>query len=451
MAKQTTEKNRECHTNLSMTLASMISARQVNHDVSNNQGDSSNSLKDLRVNLDPRILFKVGVNASRFTIGDSAMSDTHKTLSLDTGVDLLMPPSANTCSKTSLQVLADRYHSRGTNSLDSRYNHETQKRAVIISLRYNSDGTKLAVSLSDGRTRILTLPNWISSTDRNVKEVILEDGEVVYPYTSPATSTQWCPNKANRVVSGYAKGLIKYWDTETGKCNHTIETGKVSITCISYNHYDSKFAASANNKIFLFDEKVGKVSLVLSGGPDAGKMDGHTSKVFQVLYLPFQRGVLLSGGWDNTILIWDDRLPRAVSRIPGPHVCGLSMDVSNGNHLLAGSWRRESNIQIFDLNTLELLKEIDQHGEYKRRGIPYTQPYSAHFLGNDHIAVCGSHESLVKIFDKKDFSLRGCFADAESSLFCMDIPKTRIDLPIAVGSGSEIYFLDWNALYQSQE
>ena len=63
MAKQTTEKNRECHTNLSMTLASMISARQVNHDVSNNQGDSSNSLKDLGVNFDPRILFKVGVNA----------------------------------------------------------------------------------------------------------------------------------------------------------------------------------------------------------------------------------------------------------------------------------------------------------------------------------------------------------------------------------------------------
>ena len=57
-------------------------------------------------------------------------------------------------------------------------------------------------------------------------------------------------DNCEKVVSGYAKGLIKYWDTETGKCNHTIETGKVSITCISYNHYDSKFAASANNKVF---------------------------------------------------------------------------------------------------------------------------------------------------------------------------------------------------------
>lgn len=35
-------------------------------------------------------------------------------------------------------------------------------------------------------------------------------------------------------------------------------------------------------QIFLFDEKVGKVSLILCGGPDSSKMDGHTSKVFQV-------------------------------------------------------------------------------------------------------------------------------------------------------------------------
>ena len=52
-----------------------------------------------------------------------------------------------------------------------------------------------------------------------------------------------------KVVSGYTKGLIKYWNTDTGKCLHTIETGNASITCLSYNHYDTKFAASANNKV----------------------------------------------------------------------------------------------------------------------------------------------------------------------------------------------------------
>ena len=51
---------------------------------------------------------------------------------------------------------------------------------------------------------------------------------------------------------------------------------------------------------------------------------------------------------------------KTIKFFSGPHICGLSMDVSNNNHLLVGSWRRESNVQIFDLNTLELLKEIDQ-------------------------------------------------------------------------------------------
>ena len=37
----------------------------------------------------------------------------------------------------------------------------------------------------------------------------------------------------------------------------------------------------------------------------------------QVLYHPFLNNVVLSGGWDSTILIWDDRTNRAVSKIPG--------------------------------------------------------------------------------------------------------------------------------------
>ena len=67
-----------------------------------------------------------------------------------------------------------------------------------------------------------------------------------------------------------------------------------------------------------------------------------------------------------------------------------------------------------------------RYAECRRRGVPYTQPYAARFLGNDHIAVCGSHESLFKIYDKRDFKISGCFTEAEASMFCMDIPKSRL-------------------------
>ena len=54
-----------------------------------------------------------------------------------------------------------------------------------------------------------------------------------------------------QIVSGYTKGLIKYWNIDTGKCLHTIETGNASITSMCYNPFEKKFAASSNNKVFL--------------------------------------------------------------------------------------------------------------------------------------------------------------------------------------------------------
>ena len=54
-----------------------------------------------------------------------------------------------------------------------------------------------------------------------------------------------------------------------------------------------------------------------------------------------------------------------------------------------------------------------------------TQPYAARFLEDNYIAVCGSHTSKLKIYDKRDFSVSGYF-DADHSMFCMDIPKRSV-------------------------
>jgi len=402
--------------------------------------------------LDPEILFRIGINASRYTVGEPRLLRRTRSLRSRSAIksDTTSAQTKTTFvepSSTSLEMVANRYHMSG--SMDTQWGLETQRNAVIISMAYDDSARRLAISMSDGRVRIIDLPNWINLAPEeqvDLTETILEDKEIIFPSISPATTIKWCPNRNNQVVSGYVKGLIKYWNIDTEKCLHTIETGNASITSMCYNPFEKKFAASSNNKIFIFDEQKQKVEQILASGTDPKKMDGHTSKIFQVLYHPFQRSVIFSGGWDNAILIWDERTPHAVAKIAGPHICGLSMDVSNNNHLLVGSWRRESNVQIFDLNTLELLKEIDQLSDYRRRGTPYTQPYAARFLGHDHIAICGSHNTMLKIFDKKDFSLKGCLTDAEASMFCMDIPKTRLDYPLVVGSGNDIHFLDWHSM-----
>lgn len=151
-------------------------------------------------------------------MGEAKVLTTPKTMSLDAGVDVLEPPTVKSAaSLTSLQKLANRYHDRST-SLDAQYDQETQKAAVVISLSYNNAGTKLAASLSDGRTRIVTLPDWTNrAEEQSVNEVVLADKEVLYPNTSPATTTKWCPNKKNMVrflfiggKEGWEEDLCRY-------------------------------------------------------------------------------------------------------------------------------------------------------------------------------------------------------------------------------------------------
>lgn len=47
------------------------------------------------------------------------------------------------------------------------------------------------------------------------------------------------------------------------------------------------------------------------------------------------------------------------SYIYGPHICGDSIDIdSNHNHLLTGSWRKGSTLQIWDLRNFELIRDV---------------------------------------------------------------------------------------------
>ena len=41
---------------------------------------------------------------------------------------------------------------------------------------------------------------------------------------------------------------------------------------------------------------------------------------------------------------------------------------------------RESNLQIFDLDTLRLIKEIDQFEDLEKRNVPMVQPYCGYVV-----------------------------------------------------------------------
>lgn len=67
--------------------------------------------------------------------------------------------------------------------------------------------------------------------------------------------------------------------------------------------------------------------------------------------------LLISGGWDKTIKIWDVRSGEIVRNICGPFVCGDAIDV-NDSYILSGSYTDTNQLQIWDFNTGKFLEEI---------------------------------------------------------------------------------------------
>ena len=77
----------------------------------------------------------------------------------------------------------------------------------------------------------------------------------------------------------------------------------------------------------------------------AGVTPGHSNRVFSLKFDPDNDNVIVTGGWDNTVQIWDARAGHAVRSFYGPHVCGDSVDVFDGM-VLTGSWRPENPLEV---------------------------------------------------------------------------------------------------------
>lgn len=62
-----------------------------------------------------------------------------------------------------------------------------------------------------------------------------------------------------------------------------------------------------------------------------------------------------------TFQFWDDRVQHSVRSTFGPHICGDSLDIDPvHNHMLTGSWRKGRELQVWDFNSGQILKDIPQ-------------------------------------------------------------------------------------------
>jgi WD40 repeat protein len=163
---------------------------------------------------------------------------------------------------------------------------------------------------------------------------------------------------------------------------------------------------------------------------------GHSNRVFSVKFTK-NENVIISGGWDNTIQIWDIREGHAVRSIYGPHICGDALDIVN-NDIVSGSWRPKDQLELWDFGSGEKITTVPwSNSSFSSVGQPACMLYTAQFSKEGHgryIVGGGSGANEARIFDhSNNNALVGTVTGLLRGVFTSDFSPE--ENKVAIGGG----------------
>jgi len=227
----------------------------------------------------------------------------------------------------------------------------------------------------------------------------------------PTTQLRWRPHSAQSKtksvlisVNAEMDGQILHWHIKSGKCLHTITERGNQLLCLDYFQDGSQFATAGRDRLIrLYDEATKRLVQTLQGG-DLKNTAGHSNRIFSLKYHPEQPHIVLSGGWDNTVQIWDTRKGHSVRSLWNCYICCDAVDFStDGSQVLTGSWRIDDALQLWDFGSGEPIETVKWNSESSQT--PSTSMLFAAQFSKDPassmILAGGSQENEAKFFYRK--------------------------------------------------
>jgi WD40 repeat protein len=297
----------------------------------------------------------------------------------------------------------------------------------VMCLRYSADGTVLAAGLANG----------------SIKVYSVETGECLHMLTTddelnklPVTSIRFYPS-SHRLAASYATGQVRLWHYSSSSCLAAIDDKRSQTLSMSLNLKGDRFATVGSDpQVSIYDIETKKRVLILDATDSRDKMDGHRARVFAVVYHPTEDHILLSGGWDDTVQYWDERQKHSFRKFFGPHICGDALDIDPVySHILTGSWRKDTPLQIWDFGTGEKIKDVPQDVQYT------SQLYCAQWVSHDSIACGGCFNNMARLIDRGTLNTVGVLSQLSQGVYCIDNSRQSSKPHLAVGASSKIYQL----------
>lgn len=313
----------------------------------------------------------------------------------------------------------------------------SENSSEVFSVRFSPDGKFLAAGCADGAIRVFNVSN--GSVAYNIEggsNVALPTTCIRFRPVSAANQTK------NVFLTANAAGTVQHWHLTSGKCLHSFSDEENQVFALDYNDEGTQFVtAGKDTKIRIYDEATKTNILTLRGssiGDYSTTTPGHANRVFSVKYTHDEH-LLLSGGWDNTVHIWDTREGCSVRHLHGPHICGDALDVK-GNEILTGSWRQHDQLELWDFGSGKRITDIPWNAgqsNFDPRRDRSCDLYAAQFSKDTHgrfIVAGGSGVNEAKVFDHvANNALVGTVTGLEKGVFTVDFSPDREKVAIAGG------------------
>ncbi|XP_034936497.1 WD repeat-containing protein wdr-5.3-like isoform X2 [Chelonus insularis] len=280
------------------------------------------------------------------------------------------------------------------------------------------------------------------------------------------------------IVSSFGTGTIQIRNGETGKLRATLRNGldtmpPVMCCCFNPLHQNILYASSACGNIFLCTINTNQLSrfieepkneintidvsangrYIVSGGKDAALRlydaesaklitiykenevdltdnrvgNYHRMRIFTAKFHHSYVDLIVTGGWDDTVRIWDTRINTgSIKVIKGPHICGDAVDMKD-SHIITGSWVVRGSLQLWDITTCKLIETI----------MPVNRPtsldgeflYALQYFNGDpeggHVVAGGSGTGALEIINIKEKKVVGKF-EVTKAITTLDSFKTSI-------------------------
>ena len=260
-----------------------------------------------------------------------------------------------------------------------------------FTLRYDDSCKNLAAGFSTGYIGIYNFEHIETSPEYQKMYNIS---------TFPITCLRWKPYNRTTLITVDAEGFIYQIHSKSGKILQKMEEPNNPLMCVDYSMDGLLFATGGNDKfVHLYDDNT--KTLICKLERHRFDLPEHSNRIFCVKFSKKDPTLLLSGGWDNTILLYDIRAKGVQNYLYGPHICGDGMDIKN-DLLLTVSWEKENQIQMFDLRNNKKIAVfqmvINENERSTLENVSYL--YSCRFNPvNNTFCVTGSNKNYLRIYD----------------------------------------------------